>query len=281
MSGDTIEAIAYQKSGIFKKSSPAFTVAQCAEAIEVLEKRAREKGCSLSLVDGVLDDYCWPNGSSPMLGIESEIQASNASLAIQLSNCWIATTQFNSNHSRSQQLVLSLEATYRAISSCRWPGRTQLLKGKMADFYLDGAHTVESIDNCANWFHKHTANSCANKYLIFNVTNGRDHAKFIQVLKRLRFDKVYLAPNTADSSANNIDQNNFNDPLNEQMERCQAIQNTWGEGSLVTNSVGEALRLIATQQHDNKPNVLITGSLHLVGAALFILDPHFQMKTAY
>lgn len=45
--GNTIEQIAWQKSGIFKKSVPAFTVEQSEPAMKVLKSRAQELMCPL------------------------------------------------------------------------------------------------------------------------------------------------------------------------------------------------------------------------------------------
>jgi folylpolyglutamate synthase len=41
--GNTIDQIAWQKAGIFKKDVPAVTVPQLPEAMDVLNKRAEEK----------------------------------------------------------------------------------------------------------------------------------------------------------------------------------------------------------------------------------------------
>ena len=41
--GDTIDKIAWQKAGIFKKERPAVTVPQLPEAMRVLYERAEEK----------------------------------------------------------------------------------------------------------------------------------------------------------------------------------------------------------------------------------------------
>lgn len=46
--------------------------------------------------------------------------------------------------------------TAEALKSCNWPGRFQILNKKTihgnSTYYLDGAHTKESIELCAEWF---------------------------------------------------------------------------------------------------------------------------------
>lgn len=43
-------------------------------------------------------------------------------------------------------------ATSEGLRQCRWPGRYQVIVGEYATFYLDGAHTKESMEICAQWF---------------------------------------------------------------------------------------------------------------------------------
>lgn len=38
------------------------------------------------------------------------------------------------------------------LDDCHWPGRTQIIKRDQSIFFLDGAHTEDSIDFCIRWF---------------------------------------------------------------------------------------------------------------------------------
>lgn len=42
--------------------------------------------------------------------------------------------------------------TMTGLTSCKWPGRYHVLNADYAEFYLDGAHTRESMEICAQWF---------------------------------------------------------------------------------------------------------------------------------
>lgn len=53
--GNTLESIAWHKGGIYKKGVPALTVEQTPGALEVLKKRAEERGVRLPWL-------IWPNG---------------------------------------------------------------------------------------------------------------------------------------------------------------------------------------------------------------------------
>lgn len=64
-------------------------------------------------------------------------------------------------------------------------------------YYLDGAHTLESISICADWFKKETKHSRFERVLIFNSTGDRNAEDFIQILKLCNFEKVFFVPNKA------------------------------------------------------------------------------------
>ncbi|GFO11227.1 folylpolyglutamate synthase [Plakobranchus ocellatus] len=44
------------------------------------------------------------------------------------------------------------EATVQGLKSCYWPGRSEIIRHGSVTYYLDGAHTEESIEQCAGWF---------------------------------------------------------------------------------------------------------------------------------
>ncbi|XP_014215141.1 folylpolyglutamate synthase, mitochondrial [Copidosoma floridanum] len=308
--GDTIEAIAYQKSGIFKPGALAFTVIQSREAMDVLLSRARERNCTLSQVPS-LDSYPWRK-SVPTLGIRSDVQKENASLAIQLASTWLARhgrngrrlsvlgsaenkigTRLNGKYvatdetpQKKSSLCFAKVAT--ALESCKWPGRTQYLPGRTIDFYVDGAHTEESIECCVTWFQSIVKDPRRNRrYLMFNSTGDRDSAKLLAPLKCLGFRKAFFVPNVAGHLAS-VDQENYNMPITKQMEKCRFHAEFWGDDSVLSNSVFDALMQIRnddqvhkTSAESYKPQLLVTGSLHLVGALLSIVDPELIMSTNF
>lgn len=94
-------------------------------------------------------------------------------------------------------------------------------------------------------------------------------------------------PNVA-GLVSTIDQENFNSPVGNQMEKCRRHAEIWGENAVLTDNVYEALTLIRKEMKTfssscelSKPQVLVTGSLHLVGALLSIIDPHLTMSTKF
>lgn len=326
--GNTIEEIAYQKSGIFKANTIAFTVPQRKEALEILKERAIERQCTLR----VIPPFRYYEWKSDVLNGKtlSEIQRQNASLAIQLAVHWMRS-QINSNYSwtingsnihdeklcknvqennvetsiksidvdrketideRINAKYISFEKIATALSTCAWPGRQQTLRGTSFDFYLDGAHTLESMDCCISWFNDQIENNNGKRYLIFNMTGKRDASLFVSRLKSVKFHKIYFVPNI--SGIPDMDDLMTTEMIDEQRMKCREYCEMWGEEfpsvvKIVANNVMEIFNDIRTEHARNyetsickdKTQVLVTGSLHLVGAALAILDPDFTMTTEF
>lgn len=103
-------------------------------------------------------------------GIQSDVQKENASLAIQLASAWLSRNESNNKRSSVSEFIkkeivngqtndekktkLCFKKVAKALESCNWPGRTQFLSGRRIDFYIDGAHTNESMECCVKWFKK-------------------------------------------------------------------------------------------------------------------------------
>ncbi|XP_077865293.1 folylpolyglutamate synthase, mitochondrial-like [Saccoglossus kowalevskii] len=85
--GDTLDKIAWHKAGICKPGRPAFTITQSKEAMDTILSRAKELKAPIQLVPE-LDEYDW-QGHPMKLGIAGDHQKRNASLAIQLCRAWM------------------------------------------------------------------------------------------------------------------------------------------------------------------------------------------------
>ncbi|XP_014604313.1 PREDICTED: folylpolyglutamate synthase, mitochondrial-like isoform X1 [Polistes canadensis] len=305
--GNTIEEIAYQKAGIFKPNTIAFTVPQQKEALEILKERAIERQTVLHITPS-FQDYKWKNNVLNNTTF-SQIQQQNASLAIQLAIQWMQS-RINQNYSLiinkklnnnleennvernikninfEEKEHISYEKIARGLSCCMWPGRQEILKGTLFDFYLDGAHTIESMNCCISWFTNQIENVNGKRYLIFNMIGKRNVSLFIRSLKKIQFHKVYFVPNL--SGIPEIDVQSTINSINEQQNKCQEYCTMWGEHSVVAENVMEIFNDIKIEHTIGKTSickdrsqVLITGSLHLVGAALAILDPNLTMTTKF
>ncbi|XP_044120771.1 folylpolyglutamate synthase, mitochondrial isoform X1 [Neovison vison] len=352
--GDTVEAIAWQKGGIFKRGVPAFTVLQPDGPLAVLRDRAQQISCPLYLCPPL---EALEEGGPPLtLGLEGEHQRSNAALALQLARCWLQ----QKGHQGLGELKMSRPSVLRqmplapvfqptshmrhGLRDTEWLGRTQTLQRGPLTWYLDGAHTVSSVQACVRWFRQALHRSQRPnrgrevRVLLFNSTGNRDSEALLKLLQPCQFDYAVFCPNLTEvSSASNADQQNFMVTLDQVLLRCLAHQQHWSHldeepaspdlwsstspepgdehtslllasrphhphstGSLVFSCISHALQWISQGrdpvfQPPSPPpsllahpvagsgagvlreaaaiHVLVTGSLHLVGGVLKLLDP--------
>ncbi|KAK4767431.1 hypothetical protein SAY86_015181 [Trapa natans] len=164
--GDTLGEIASHKAGIFKPEVPAFTVPQLSEAMDVLQERAAELKISLKIAEP-LDLKRW---MGLKLSLSGEHQFVNAGLAVSLCKCWLQKTGNWDNviGTKEDNEGYIPEAFLRGLSMARLSGRAQIVHdtplvlhssinvpgdtmGKLV-YYLDGAHSPESMEACAKWF---------------------------------------------------------------------------------------------------------------------------------
>ncbi|XP_044776248.1 folylpolyglutamate synthase, mitochondrial isoform X2 [Neomonachus schauinslandi] len=351
--GDTVEEIAWQKGGIFKRGVPAFTVLQPDGPLAVLRDRAQQISCPLYLCPPL---EALEEGGPPLtLGLDGEHQRFNAALALQLARCWLQ----QKGHQGLGELKVSRPSVLRqmplapvfqptphmrhGLRDTEWLGRTQVLRRGPLTWYLDGAHTASSVQACVRWFHQallrghRPGRGPEVRILLFNSTGDRDSAALLKLLQPCQFDYAVFCPNLTEvSSAGNADQQNFMVTLDQVLLRCLAHQQYWshlaeaqaspdlwsspslepGEptssllashpprthstSSLVFSCISHALQWISQGrdpvfQPPSLPqgllahpvagsgagvlreagaiHVLVTGSLHLVGGVLKLLEP--------
>ncbi|XP_020298129.1 folylpolyglutamate synthase, mitochondrial-like isoform X1 [Pseudomyrmex gracilis] len=297
--GNTLEEIAYQKSGIFKPHAAVFTVPQSESAMRVLQKRAVERQCNSFQIVPVIQECEWNDAFSSIRPNVSDAQRENASLSINMAFEWIKSrsngqlpffinnniTDFCSTKNDLRQII-SLSKVTTALANCKWPGRTQILKTSTADFFVDGAHTVESMINCISWFQRTSRKACR-KILIFNTSGNRNSLELLTLLKPLDFDRVYFVPNCAGIfSVEDLNLINYEKLIDEQKTKCKKHCEFWGEDSVLKNSVAEVLfdikrYALSQMASDDKVEILVTGSLHLVGALFTVLDPDLTMTCKF
>ena len=199
--GDTIDKIAYEKSGIMKiENVPCFTgVNHDPEAMKVIQNKAKEINCPLYIVNS-LDSDNMPKG---FLGLNGDHQRENAALAIELAEMFLQITKCETPAMKGSGNGLTVlecrdikslsKNTAKGLKLCHWAGRNQIIDlgnswnnglcaGKVDKanlrFYLDGAHTPKSLQSCTKWFGqvlKQEGDNARKKVniLIFNCSRDR------------------------------------------------------------------------------------------------------------
>jgi folylpolyglutamate synthase len=123
---------------------PACTVPQPAEGLEVLRQRANELHSSEFLVVPEVEGI-----SGLKLGLPGKHQYQNANLAVHLAR------KFLKQQAQIEPDTTLSEIYVNALQNAKWPGRCQTVPDpKYPDrtWFLDGAHTLESLDCCVEWF---------------------------------------------------------------------------------------------------------------------------------
>jgi folylpolyglutamate synthase len=172
--GPTLRNIAWHKSGIFKAGAVAISAPQDAEAAEVLQKRAEEKGLDLQVVG---DNETLPTNK---IQLKPDVQRSNCSVGLAAAQALVSARA-------PEHLGQWLPAdTERGVSQFFWPGRFQYLNEGKFHWFLDGAHNEMSVVKAAEWFlesSKLLGQSSVPRVLIFNqISNERDANEVLKCL---------------------------------------------------------------------------------------------------
>lgn len=78
------------------------------------------------------------------------------------------------------------------------------IKKKKLRIFLDGAHTMESLSVCIDWFKENASQrNASKKLLLFNATGDRDIKKMLELLNsRFPFDKALFSTNIFSKAVN-------------------------------------------------------------------------------
>ncbi|XP_006818114.1 folylpolyglutamate synthase, mitochondrial-like [Saccoglossus kowalevskii] len=207
--------------------------------------------------------------------------------------------------------AFKLPATFiSGLRDCCLPGRTQIVKHDNVTYYLDGAHTPMSMKAGVKWFkeasaeEKQTLKNRVAKVLIFNVTHGRDAKLLLEHLGQCNFAATAFSPDITD--VDDLVEKTFEN-LVEELTICKENRGTFQamKGELYDalpskpTSASFVCAMHAVQwaacgkdpyiphprHKDPTPpqsimeadhvQVLVTGSLLLVGRVIGILVPDF------
>ena len=174
---------------------------------------------------------------------------------------------FNGNPSEnSNDLLSSLpRETILGLVNCKWPGRYQVFPGVQGDpdltYFLDGAHTKESIQLCSKWFTKTSLNMQSQlerksfdskvkvyRMMIFNVTGKRNALDLMLPLvscqlmspegqlQRIHFDYVVFTPNRLHQEISTTsDQSNFCVDADAEVKKASSLAALWSKLIMESN----------------------------------------------
>lgn len=283
--GDTVDKIAWHKAGILKKGSPGFTIEQVGSAAEVLKNRAEEKGVDLKVLE--VDQRLQGVRVRP----DANFQKKNATLAIAL-----AETALKKLDPDFKPDAAALPSEFvDGIEQVVWRGRCEVKEEDNIIWHVDGAHTVDSLKMAARWFVEETKTEGKGpKVLIFNQQGRSEAVDFLDGLCNTvknadstgqGFQHVIFCTNVTYATTGykrDFVNHQYNPADIEKMTQQRIFAEKWASLDtsakiLVIPSIEEAIntaRGLANSEGEDgsKVQALITGSLHLVGGALGILE---------
>lgn len=276
--GDTIDKIAWNKAGIFKPGAPAFTSPQPESALAVLRDRAAERSTTVEVVP--VDERV----ASTKLGLAGDFQQANASLAVRLAATHLSKCGY------PVDAAAGLPHKFlTGLANASWPGRCQTISQGNTTYFLDGAHTHESLEVAGKWFAGETrfGKPGTRRVLLFNQ-QARDANALVSTLhatlaaKDVAIDEACFSTNVTWSSgtysADLVSHNTSKDDVSRATVQ-KALADAWSKldaraDTHVFANIEDALTHIRAL--DGPVHVFVTGSLLLVGGFLAVLTGEAQ-----
>ncbi|KAI1334048.1 Mur ligase [Xylariaceae sp. FL0016] len=286
MLGGTLEEIAWHKAGIAKPERKCFT--RCLKggegtgAMDVIRRRAGEKNAVLVELDDD-DVQVWGGvrcDSVRTVTLEGDFQKFNRALAVGASREHLEILKDDADTRRTSDIVHEVsEEIARGLQRAKLRGRCETREDDGVTWLIDGAHTAESLLEVAKWYvAKSKINTNSARVLVFNQQD-RDATKllsgFLEVVEKQAgpiFHRAIFTRNEPWGRADNEPPRDL--AVQQDAADAMAAQYPSIATYVVDNVAGAASQVRSAASGCNgHVLVLVTGSLHLVGALLQCLEP--------
>ncbi|KAG8351065.1 hypothetical protein FVEN_g10829 [Fusarium venenatum] len=268
MLGDTVEKISWHKAGILKPGVRGFVrrMDEKPSVREILQQRAAEKGAELiELDDASVEQWGGVVGRLP-----GDFQKYNQALAV------LAVRQHLGMDVEPATALLNLpDKMITGLKEASLRGRCEIIQQGHIEWHLDGAHTKDSMHEVAKWFAASIGKN-ESAMLVFNQQE-RDAAQLLAGLldtiqevtgRENVFSHAFFTRNDQEKSSSGeagdlTVQTRVAESMGQRVAGCQikTFDNT-------QDTVAEAKKVAGSNQ-----KVLVTGSMHLVGGILRVLEP--------
>lgn len=268
-----------------RRNVPVLTVPQPPEALQELHRRAAEKGTEVTIVE-----------PREIAGVDVEMEgwhAVNAALARRLTLEFLGQLEANRGMTSS-----GLEdRIHRGIIEATLPGRFEVRSIGSSEWYIDGAHTLRSLEKTARWFAGRTSRRQADaRVLVFNQ-EGRDTAPMLSLLHQelcqrpgseVELTEVIFCANApfsakkfsaeALSMTRRLETAQATDAVEcHQRKNARIWQSICRDAAPTVSTyptIREAVEHVRQQMVARHATVdcLVTGSMHLVGGLEMVLD---------
>jgi dihydrofolate synthase/folylpolyglutamate synthase len=267
--GDTIDKIAMEKAGIFKRGVPAITVQQDPAAMSVLKAQALAVKTDLT-VTGSDIDFSYRFETSREHGPHTRICLSTPTSKFehlrvplhgkhQAINCGLALAMLDKLKSLGYNI--DNEKATNGLSKVSLPGRMEMIC-KDPKIMIDAAHNAASIRALIHAIGQNIPYD--SMVVIFGCNSDKD---IVGMLKELQYgaDKVIFTRSNSPKAASPLDLADMYTEICGKM--CQ-----------YASSLGQALQ-IANSAVSKEDLICITGSFYLIGQAKLRFQPEPVLTT--
>jgi folylpolyglutamate synthase len=270
MLGPSLENIAWHKSGIYKSGAVALSTVQEPAPGQVLEQRAAAKGEKLRVAG--ID----PRLPKDALKLKPVVQQKNASLAAAVAQAYLEQT-VGDDQVKFQLTSVDIAS---GVEQFAWPGRFQVVPDGQCTWFLDAAHNNMSVAIAARWFlesgheMEHNNEKIVRVLIFSHINELRDTATLLENLA--------TALQESDSGVQHVIFSTYDESeerkARRQGESPELFHRVWRsihpdtkiwDETTIQGAMERARRL--GEGYDGV-QTLITGSQHLVGPALRVLQ---------
>ena len=172
--GNSLEAIAEQKAGIFKSGKSAVIANLAPEAQLICQRTAEDLGVTLYQAD---KDFSFRNGNYSssladfnhlILGLEGVYQEENAALALQAFLLFMAQIDEK----------VDQEAVRGALQATTWAGRLEAITEHI---YLDGAHNLPALERLVEFIQEQIQQGYQPQ-ILFGALKRKDYSGMLTYL---------------------------------------------------------------------------------------------------
>jgi dihydrofolate synthase/folylpolyglutamate synthase len=255
--GDTVEKIAAEKAGIFRKAVPAVISSQIPAAAAVLERQAEKVRAPLHVAGQHWHSHV-ENGRLVYQDEQGLLDLPPPKLfgRHQFDNAGTAIAAL-----RASGIRLPVRAIEQGLTRAEWPARLQrLTTGRLvslappgAELWLDGGHNADGGRAIAAALGDLEERVSRPLVLVVGMLSTKDRSAFLGNFTGL-VRRVFGVPIHQDKGV----------PVEEIAAAARAV----GMPADAAESIEEALAAIARLGFDPPPRILITGSLYLAGEML-------------
>lgn len=256
--GDTIEKVAAEKAGILKRDAPAIVAAQPRDARRVIERHAARRGAPLKVAG---EDWTATEERGRLVYQDDkgllDLPAPRLYGRHQLENAGLAVAAL-----RAVDGVNLAPQAFEGIAKAEWPARMQRLSsGRLAtlvppgaELWVDGGHNPDGGRAIASALADLEERVSRPLVLVVGMLASKDARGFLRNFTGLA-RRVVTVP---------VPQQENAIPAAALAETARAV----GIPAEVSADLESAMAAIAEFTLDQRPRILVTGSLYLAGALL-------------